>query len=561
MIDKKYFRFLILTVSAVLLCFSLHLSASASISPPVGTLSFTGSTYDSSLDYCNSFDSVGGSVPSDYSLVALVVEPNDFANGSTRATYFYAPSSFTSITMYVNSQGCLVVSSAPNSSSFYYIMNRFDNQNNQTVVSGYTGSTGGRTTRNSNFIGFSYLPCYNGNGDIVLPPSLVRYELNTLVSTHFLYFNSKLLVGAADSCDYYIFPSSVDISGTSSSIISTPIEVTQLSSTQQQNIFEKGFNWWLRSVSLGHFGNKSDVVTVNSLSSSSSVNISSFNPDVYGLPYSFLGSSDFSAVDGGSESSTCFIDFKQIQRSGVYSYDNLCLVSVCRHEGLTYVARYDFSFSSFLADNVIPPNIIHSHFTAPSGTVSDLQDLADYLKNLADNNTENNRIGDENFIAMLGALPWSNFVSGGVSAGLDGWTPQLASELDNIFGSLFSDWINPSQEDIDDLINDLQNEKNELRSKLSFVSDVKTEVLFVHTAVLESGNTPPKFRVPLSVFWSGGSSSQADSIVIVDFESIPAIVITSIKNLITVFLSLSVILYIWRTLPSTIGNMPNDRGD
>ena len=75
MIDKKYIRFLILTICAVLFCISLHFSASASISPPAGSLSFVGSTYDSAQDYCNSFDSVGGSVPSDYSLVAVVVEP------------------------------------------------------------------------------------------------------------------------------------------------------------------------------------------------------------------------------------------------------------------------------------------------------------------------------------------------------------------------------------------------------------------------------------------------------------------------------------------------------
>lgn len=555
MYDRRYFRFLILTISAVLLCISLHLSASAdSFTVPSGAVSLVGSGYTSADNYFNSELSVGGSVPSGYSLCGVLISPLRAGNGNTYVWYIYTTRDNTFSTS-LQSSGSITVTC---SGASYSVANSVDSSGNHTYLTQSSSIVG--TGNSSNWLFYSYIPTYNPSGELLTPPSYVDIDLNVLLSTHHLLFNTTSSDVSSGFVDYYMFPSSLPLSSYSAVVSSGNTLSLSQNSDMQQTLVEQGFSWFVNKVKsvynpMADFYGlpPSDVSSSDSFSLNLSLSsgTQSFNPSSFNLPFLSLGS--------GSFGRTMYIDLKSVSRTGVYAYDNICLLAVYHGEqGYSY-ARFDFNLGLILSETIVPPSDIHSHISAPSGTVSDLQDLADYLKDLADNSTENNRIGDENFIAMLGAIPWTNFVSGGVSAGLDGWTPRLAMELDDVFGSLFSHWINPSQDDLNDLINDLQEEKQELRSKLAFVTDVKTEVLFVHTSILESGTTPPKFRVPLSVFWSGGSSSDADSVVIIDFESIPAIVITSIKNVLTVFLSLSVVLYIWRTLPATIGNMPNDK--
>ena len=104
MYDKKYFRFLILTVSAVLLCISLHLSASASSSyyDNDGYLTFEVDGYNDSFAYYNPSsvpvvpENFTG-IPSGYQLVAYSVN-----SSTSEARWYYAEPSKIPFQCYLN---------------------------------------------------------------------------------------------------------------------------------------------------------------------------------------------------------------------------------------------------------------------------------------------------------------------------------------------------------------------------------------------------------------------------------------------------------------------------
>ena len=124
----KKLYLIILSMFLTISVFALPVSA---FSVPDDTVDLVGEDYNAGEDYCTSLSPVGATVPDGYRLAAVTIEPDSFSNGSTRVCYFYSPISFESLTMYINSQGRCVVSNSPNSSSFYYVMNRFDAQYNQ----------------------------------------------------------------------------------------------------------------------------------------------------------------------------------------------------------------------------------------------------------------------------------------------------------------------------------------------------------------------------------------------------------------------------------------------
>lgn len=564
MYDKKYFRFLILTVSAVLLCFSLHISVSSdTFYDDDGYLTFENPSYNSSFAYYNPSSSPVvpenfSGIPSGYVLCAYSVNSN-----SSRSSWYYCDPAKIPFQCYLNSSGQISFGNS-NSSLGLSQLNGFEIVNN-------ISSSGVLSYRSSGSFGFYsfglntrltvFYPVYNSSGDIVRPEGQVNFVLNTAVINYRLVFNSSINSGDASSVSYYMFPASAPISGGSTSSLVSPTPQNQLTTQQQENFLLRGFK-------LVTYGIDDLIIDLSSSETSLSVSSSArssnvFNPDSYNLSYEYLGSGRLFPSGDSSITPSGSISIKDIlgNHSGVYSYQQLKLVAVCTSENRSFIATFDFNPSAINGGSPVAPSTLEPSVTYPTfdDAQSDFKDFADYMKNLYETQNTNDKRNMNNLLAMLNAMPWTNFVSGGVSAGLDGWTPRLAMELDDIFGNLFDAWTNPSQEDLENLMDDLQDERDNLRSKLAFVDDVKTEVLFVHTSILESGTTPPKFKVPLSAFWSGGSSSSNDAVVIIDFESIPAIVITSIKNIITVFLSLSVVVYIWRTLPATIGNMPSDK--
>ena len=515
----------------------------------------TGNLWETQSDFGTDlpvFQSSGyTSPPAGYTLIARASRGEDSRNRSL-VFWIYAPSGTDKLrTSFTTTSNDIYIYDDFNvGGGDFFILYNITSGNNTSAPSVYTGyhsnyqwSPYYRLT--------SYIPLADSSGNIITPPDYLRATLNCVTSSHFLFFNTTVDGSFSGNVQYYIFPSSVDLSSNSTLIASGSSAYLTDDDSMSVSFINRGFEWFVEQyrqvAGYGRdFSNNEQFVLYSSDSSYSGT----FNPSNISNTYAFIGSAPVG--------SPAYFDLKSVSRTGVYAHDSLCLVAVVKNTNSYSYSRFDFNIADMLAGTIKPPTSIHNTVTPQQQPVTDLQDLADYLKYLSTVNDGNDTIRDRNFIAMLGSLPWSNYVGSGVGTGLTGWLPKLCSELDNTFNSLFNHWYNPSDNDLQQLINDVNYERNEIRSKLSFNTQVKTEINFVHSSILESGDTPPTFEVPLSVFWSGGSSSE--NVVVISFDSIPLSVISLIKDVITVFLTLGVISYIWRTLPSTIGNMPSDKG-
>ncbi|MBO7733190.1 MAG: hypothetical protein J6S67_11570, partial [Methanobrevibacter sp.] len=508
-------------------------------STSLGHLQFIGDDYYNHVDFSSDSPVISSpaSVPSGYTLVGYASKGE--ISGSTnrsRAFYIFAPSGTSSLQLYYrsNQDDFLITNSTLSGSSLYFVVNLFTETNNgvTTSVLGSSAGTGSHTSYsfNQDWQITSFVSIVDQNGNVT-PIFQSEIGLSVISNNFHMDINVKPLVHNSIPYDVYLFPASLPVSeGTVSNIVSSPTYVSELSASQQLQIQNSPFADWLDTWQQEYnntFGNIPVIARqIKFYAECQDTNFSTtFDPASYNLPFVKI-------MSGSIEQNLLIRNDVFSSQGGVYSLDPLCVVAVAHGSYGDSISRYDFSPSIFKYSTAPVPTSTHNTVTPQQQPVTDLQDLADYLKYLSTVNDGNDTIRDRNFIAMLGALPWSNFVGAGVGTGLTGWLPQLGLELDNIFGSLFDRWSNPSEEDLQELIDDLEDERAELRAKLAFVDDVKTEVLFVHSSILESGSTPPTFEVPLSVFWSGGSTS--DKVIIINFESIPANVISAIKDVITV---------------------------
>ena len=404
---------------------ALALSDSSSNSVTV-----TGFTYNSGEDYCTSFTPVGGSVPSGYNLVAVTVQPHNFSNGSTRVCYFYAPSSFESITMYVNGSDQLVISSSPNSSPFYYVMNRFDNNYNQTYVSPYSGSITSRTTTNSNFIAYSYLPILDNNGNIFTPEILPQFDLNCISSSDTLHYNVTPKSSDIASFDFYLFPSSFpETGGAVTNIISSPTYITEISASAQYEIENDGFASFVDGLQDTYNAVTSGglLPSIHYFAECTTTYFNrSFDASSYNLPFVKLGTYNV-GTHFGFQSGGQYLDLQSIANSssGVYAYDNLCIVAVGHKDNRDFLARLDFSVSALRNTSVVPPNDIIDSNIYQGGTITDLQELANYIKYLFENSDHNLSVEFHNFTAYLQHIPWKSMIEEGVYFGFSDVIPKL----------------------------------------------------------------------------------------------------------------------------------------
>ena len=203
MYDKKYFRFLILTVSAVLLCFSLHISVSSdTFYDDDGYLTFENPSYNSSFAYYNPSSSPVvpenfSGIPSGYVLCAYSVNSN-----SSRSSWYYCDPAKIPFQCYLNSSGQISFGNS-NSSLGLSQLNGFEIVNN-------ISSSGVLSYRSSGSFGFYsfglntrltvFYPVYNSSGDIVRPEGQVNFVLNTAVINYRLVFNSSINSGDASCC-------------------------------------------------------------------------------------------------------------------------------------------------------------------------------------------------------------------------------------------------------------------------------------------------------------------------------------------------------------------------
>lgn len=254
---------------------------------------------------------------------------------------------------------------------------------------------------------------------------------------------------------------------------------------------------------------------------------------------------------------------------GVYASTNIVIVariSYTHTDPLTgntltdyYFCSQQFDISSIISSAFTPDelNTPTQIYVAPSD-VSDLDKLATYLRYLTVNNNTNENIRYNNFVQHLDdSAPLY------VLQGLNGWLPSLSGELDSLFSSLFDDlnidFSVPSDAQINSLKSDIDLREEAFRQKFYWVNQIQTEIHFVTSTVISAGDVPVVVAVDAN--YDSPSAERhvtLGHLVFFDATKISPSIVKNAKDIITVFLSLGLLWYIFRTLPSTIGNTPNE---
>lgn len=242
------------------------------------------------------------------------------------------------------------------------------------------------------------------------------------------------------------------------------------------------------------------------------------------------------------------MDKADSSRIPLYQHDNIAVIAVARFPTKVEVARFDFSRSQIMSSKHTPA-VTHEPIDSIDNStgIDTLQDLADYLQYVYNTTNNNTYITYNNAISDLQEIPWDNYIVGGLA----NFMPQLNGELRDLFGSLGNDWFSLDDTDFSDLTA-RQNQLDELIDyKFGWYTDFQDEVEYIHTTIIDSGNDTPEFKVN----FNGKFGLQEVSII--DFAEVPYVVRDKVRDVISVFACLAVVMYIWRTIPSTIGNEPS----
>ena len=226
-----------------------------------------------------------------------------------------------------------------------------------------------------------------------------------------------------------------------------------------------------------------------------------------------------------------------------------------------YFCNQQFDISSIISSAYTPDQLntpIEDTHPPTEGSINSLENLAQYLSYLFRTSNDNDVTLFNNFISKM-----SEDAPLYVLGGLNGWLPNLSGELDSLFNSLFDDlnidFSVPSDEQINSLKSEIDLKEEAFNAKFYWVSQIQTEVHFVTSTVISAGDTPPIVAVDANY-----NSPSADRhvnighLVLFDATKIDSLIVSKAKDIITVFLSLGLLWYIFRTLPSTIGNTPNE---
>lgn len=248
---------------------------------------------------------------------------------------------------------------------------------------------------------------------------------------------------------------------------------------------------------------------------------------------------------------------------GVYSATDIVIVSriAYTHTDLItggtitdyYFCSQEFDLSSIISSAFIPDelNTKTQPYVAPSD-VNDLDHLATYIRYLEVNNNTNANIRYNNFIQHLDeSAPLY------VLQGLNAFLPSLSFELDSLFDSFSIDLSVPSPADISSLQNEINLSQAAFIEKFAWTAVITSEVDFVTSTVVAAGDSPPVFSANV-VYNSPSSNQQIDygNVVFFDATDISPAFRTKVKKVITVFCSLGLLFFIYKTLPSTIGRIP-----
>lgn len=413
----------------------------------------------SSLTYYNSegyftFETRDFNSEHDYSyLVSFNVDPTLFSNVSipigyrqvafgvyaggynySILEYYYMPVSETPIVYQQGNEGSISVSNS--SRSGFYIENRLYSDG---TISYKTSGTFGSFS-----LGFNRLsvlvPFTDNNGNVFTPESLPQFELNGISSSETFHYSVTSLSSDIGSFDFYLFPSSFSESGGAvTNIISTPTYITEIPASAQYEIENDGFASFVDSLQ-STYNSVTSGGLLPSIHYFAECNLTilrnrTFDPASYSLPYVKLGTlnlnNHFHQTSGGQ-----YLDLKAIasSNSGVYAFDNLCIVAVAHKDNRDFLGRLDFSVSALRNTSVVPPNDIINSDTYSGGVVTDLQELAMYIKYLFETSDHNISVEFHNFTAYLQHIPWKNIVEEGVYYGFSDVIPRLQDiEFDTDF--------------------------------------------------------------------------------------------------------------------------------
>lgn len=269
------------------------------------------------------------------------------------------------------------------------------------------------------------------------------------------------------------------------------------------------------------------------------------------------------------------VDFKTWRDNsslgGVYASTDIVIFAKCmyRHtDKITgdivttpYFCYQRFDISSFIDDLYVPDAMITQ--TEPiqppdDGSVSDLQSLAQYMSYLYQTTNNNSTTIYNNYMCEVSSLPWSDWVSNGVFSGLSDFLPTFSGELDTVFTGLFDHYTVPDPADIGSLKSDIDTKEAAFKHKFYWVTQIQSEVHFVTSTVISAGDSPVVVAVHAD-YDSPSAARHVDygDVTLFDATKIDPAIVAKAKDIITVFLSIGLLWYIFRTLPSTIGNTPN----
>lgn len=512
--------------------------------------------YNINYDYSLSFPSDtpvlgdGASVPSGYMLYGTAIYTDEGARCRKYWIYYPSDAPYPSLQVFATNNLKPVASLGYD---FYTIRNRVSSSGTYSSMSPEIV-----TTLQSGYYKFIfYYPVYDSNGNILRPENQIQFNLNTVFDDKDLnlYFNASTNQTTSNSVSFYLFPSSVNISSGSTSSLVSDTYVTEVSASQRSHMQGTGFGALLdvgqkldNTLNYYTFGVIPKIVFYDQSSSIRHGN--SFNPDSFGVPYVLIGSKNFHSSDNYFITQTYMMSLPAMdsKKDGVYLYNDLCLVAVCEYENRYFTARFDFNRNLLKTYGVVAPSQPSSTDSYSSGTVSDWQSLADYLRYLYTTNDHNRSVQDNNIIAYLQSIPWSGYINQGVFAGMSNFLPSLSAEFDTMFNGLFTDFFVP---DLDDIKEQVEADEEEFSYKFQWVHDIKAEIHFITTTPLSADDDEFVFHTNLNK-WGVGDVTFFDS------EWIDSSTRTALKTIISVFCTIALVFYIFKTLPSTLGNMPTD---
>lgn len=241
----------------------------------------------------------------------------------------------------------------------------------------------------------------------------------------------------------------------------------------------------------------------------------------------------------------------------LYQYDTIGVIAVARYPNKIEVARFDFSRSQIM-NSKHTPAVSHTpiDYIDSLDNITTLQDLADYMQYVYNTTNNNNYITYNNTIADLQSIPWDDYIATGIANGFANFMPNLSAEFDSLFGSLFDDFgvdfTIPSDSDLEAMQQLVDDAEDRFDQKTYWRVQIQNEVHYIITTCITAGDDPPVFNADMSDYHDIGF------VTLFDARQIDSDTRDSVKEVITVFCSIGLVFYIFKTLPGTIGRTPSE---